>query len=98
MLKLNFKNSEDCLTYLFSSEKPNDLIYTSMYDAIYYAIANNLEIAVFAHFTFDNEPDLSMKIYESDFGFNLKSCLDYFVSVENYEICVKIRNLLSEIE
>ena len=95
MLKLKFKDSTQCIEYLLGSEFADDEIYTNMYTCIKYGVEKGYDEVIFMYVQFDEEEDMYINLNKTDWKYNLNTCLEHFIKIENYEMCSDIKKLMT---
>jgi hypothetical protein len=92
-ISFEYENWED-LEALTSEKGFTDVILTTCYDSIKYAIENGLtKVSLF----YVDNLSLKIELSRSEFKSSLNKILKYFERIEDYDECIEIQTLISNL-
>lgn len=89
-LTIEFKNYEELITFLY---REKGLLFLVAYKVIQKSVDNHDDVAVVANLLV-NDSVYTIKIERDDFNKHLNKSLSYFETIEDYETCQKIKDLI----
>jgi len=89
-LTIEFKNYEELITFLYREKA---LLFLVAYKVIQKSVDNHDDVAVVANLLV-NDSVYTIKIERDDFNKHLNKSLSYFETIEDYETCQKIKDLI----
>lgn len=88
-INLEFDNYKEVVFFLKTNKQ---LLFTKILYEIKESIKNNENVAVVANFLVNNSV-ITIKVDKVDWLTHLNMSIKYFESIEDYEICIEIKEL-----
>jgi len=98
MLELQFKDAEEFEKYFFGIDAPKELIYKNIFEGVKEGLDNDLDTVTFAEISFDDGTMVLLDSVRSEWKQNLENCINYFIEVENFELCAEMNEYLKLLE
>jgi hypothetical protein len=90
-INLEFDSYEDVVAFLFNQKK---MLFIETFNEIKECIKNGSDVANAANF-YINETSVIINVEKQDWSTHLETSLVFFENIEDYEICIEIKELLN---
>lgn len=93
MITFEFKNNREVINFLKDNKKS---LFKSLFVEIQESKKNGHDIAIGANLIV-NDMTITIAVEEKDWLSHLTISMDYFLQIEDYEMCANIRDLIDTI-
>lgn len=90
-INLEFDSYEDIVSFLYNQKR---MLFIYTFNEIKKCIKNNSDIVNVANF-YINESAVVIDVKKSDWETHLKTSLIFFEDIEDYEICLEIKEFIN---